>query len=159
MAALLPEPNQASYPSNDYFAAGSYSFKRNNYDVKTNYNPTQSTTLFGRYSISKTTIFDPQALGQAGGPAIDAGQPGTAPSTIQSAAIGATHTFTPNLLIDGNIGFLRQHLGAENADIRRSYSRRQRAREPRLHWARSPTWEIKTPRIRSCSKITSSWAA
>jgi len=121
MAALLPEPNQANYPSNDYFAAGSYSFKRNNYDVKTNYNPTQSTTLFGRYSISKTTIFDPQALGQAGGPAIDAGQPGTAPSTIQSAAIGATHTFTPNLLIDGNIGFLRQHLGAENVDINKNY--------------------------------------
>jgi hypothetical protein len=121
LAALLPEPNQANYPSNDYFASGSYSFRRNNYDVKLNYNPTQSTTLFGRYSISETKIFDTQALGQAGGPAIDAGQPGTAPSRIQSAAIGATHTFTSHLLMDGNIGFLRQRLGAENVDINKNY--------------------------------------
>jgi hypothetical protein len=122
MAALLPEPNQTTNgPSNDYFSSGSYSFRRNNFDIKTNYNPSESTTVFGRYSISLTNIFDPQALGPAGGPAIDAGQPGTAPSTIQSAAIGATHTFTPHLLIDGNIGFLRQHLGAENVDINKNY--------------------------------------
>src|SRR5262249_11726187 len=107
--------------SNDYFAAGSYSFRRNIFDVKTNYNPTPSTTMFGRYSIGNTNIFDPQALGQAGGPAIDAGQPGNAPSRIQSAAIGATHTFRANLLIDGNLGFLRQHLGAENVDINQNY--------------------------------------
>jgi hypothetical protein len=77
--------------------------------------------LFGRYSYAITDLFDPQALGGAGGPAIDAGQPGNAPSLLQSASIGATHTFTPNLLIDGNIGFLRQHLGAENVDINKNY--------------------------------------
>lgn len=125
MAALIPEPNQPTYaalgPSNDYFAAGSYSFRRNVFDVKVNYNPTASTTIFSRYSISLTNIFDPQALGPAGGPAIDAGQPGTAPSTLQNAAIGFTHTFTPHLLVDGNIGFMRQHLGAENVDINKNY--------------------------------------
>jgi hypothetical protein len=125
MAALLPEPNNGNYaangPSNDYFASGSYSNKRNIFDVKMNYNPTPSTTLFTRYSYANTDLFDPQALGPAGGPAIDAGQPGNAPSLLQSAAIGATHTFTPSLLIDGNIGFLRQHLGAENVDINKNY--------------------------------------
>lgn len=125
MAALLPEPNNGNYaangPSNDYFASGSYSNRRNIFDIKTNYNPTASTTLFGRYSYAITDLFDPQALGAAGGPAIDAGQPGNAPSLLQSAAIGATHTFTPNLLVDGNIGFLRQHLGAENVDINKNY--------------------------------------
>jgi len=125
MAALLPEPNNGNYaangPSNDYFASGSYSNRRNIFDIKTNYNPTEKTTLFGRYSYAITDLFDPQALGPAGGPAIDAGQPGNAPSLLQSAAIGATHTFTPSLLIDGNIGFLRQHLGAENVDINKNY--------------------------------------
>ena len=83
MAALLPEPNNGNYalngPSNDYFASGSYSNHRNIFDMKTNYNPTSSTTLFARYSYAITDLFDPQALGPAGGPAIDAGQPGTLP--------------------------------------------------------------------------------
>lgn len=122
MAALLPAPNvSTATPINDYFASGSYAFTRDNIDSKINYNPTQNVSVFGRYSISPTNIFDPQALGQAGGPAIDGGQPGNAPGRVQSAGIGATWTITPTLLIDGNIGYTRLRLGAQNVDINKNY--------------------------------------
>ena len=57
-------------------------------DAKVNYNPIDKVSVFGRYSISPTNIFDPQALGQAGGPAIDGGQPGTAPGEVHNLEHG-----------------------------------------------------------------------
>jgi len=124
MSALLPEPNQAtvsSTPNNDYFASGGYAFTRDNVDIKINYNPTDKASVFGRYSISPTNIVDPQALGQAGGPAIDNGQPGTAPGRVQSAVVGGTYTVSPTILIDGTVGYTRLRLGAQNVDINKNY--------------------------------------
>jgi hypothetical protein len=124
MAALIPAPNQSTVsvsPTNDYFAAGSYANTRDNIDAKVNYNPTEKLAVFGRYSISPTNIVDPQALGQAGGPAIDNGQPGTAPGRVQAAGVGATYTVSPRILIDGNVAFTRLRLGAQNVDIDKNY--------------------------------------
>ena len=77
--------------------------------------------MFGRYSVSPTYIFDPQSLGAAGGNPFDGGQPGTAPGLTQSAAIGGTYSFTPHLLLDANVGFTRQALGAQNTDLDKNY--------------------------------------
>ncbi len=120
MAALLPSPNQSVFPSN-YLATGTYEFNRDNMDLKVNYNPTYKAAIFGRYSISPSEIFDPPSLGAAGGDATAGGQPGLAPGRIQSASLGGTYTFSPSLLFDGNIGYTRQRLGAENVDIDRNY--------------------------------------
>jgi hypothetical protein len=120
MTALIPEPNQPTFPNN-YFAAGSYEFNRDNIDGKVNYNPTDQSSLFARYSISPSDIFDPPSLGPAGGDALAGGQPGNAPSRIQSAAVGGTYTLSPQILIDANVGFTRQRLGAQNVDIDRNY--------------------------------------
>jgi len=124
MAALIPQPNQSTVtttPSNDYFASGSYAFTRDNVDAKINYNPTDKAAVFGRYSISPTNIFDPQALGPAGGPATDNGQPGTAPGRVQSVVAGGTYTISPRILVDGTIGYTRLRLGAQNVDINKNY--------------------------------------
>ncbi|MGH9668206.1 MAG: TonB-dependent receptor domain-containing protein, partial [Bryobacteraceae bacterium] len=59
--------------------------------------------------------------GPAGGNTFDGGQPGNAPGLTQSAAIGGNYNFTPHMVLDGNIGFLRQRLGAENVDITKNY--------------------------------------
>src|SRR5262245_30856213 len=122
MIALIPEQNRVRpTPTDNYFASGTYEFNRENYDFKINYNPTQKFTMFGRYSISPSKIFDPPSLDAAGGDALAGGQPGNAPGRVQSTGIGGTYTLTPHLLLDGNIGFTRQRLGAENIDIDKNY--------------------------------------
>lgn len=122
LIALIPAPNLVSAtPANNYFASGTYEFDRDNYDFKVNYIPSDKSTLFVRYSISPSQIFDPPSLGAAGGDALAGGQPGNAPGRVQSTAIGGTYTLTPALLLDGNIGFTRQRLGAQNVDIDKNY--------------------------------------
>ena len=116
MIQLIPAPNLAVFPSN-YFATGTYEFDRDNLDFKVNYNPGARASVFGRYSISPSDIFDPPSLGPAGGDALAGGQPGRAPGRIQSAAVGGTYSISNNVLVDANFGFTRQRLGAENIDI------------------------------------------
>jgi hypothetical protein len=120
MASLIPAPNLTTYPSN-YIAIGSYQFNRDNFDVKVNYNPTDKSSMFGRYSFSPSDIFDPPSLGPAGGDALAGGQPGNSPGRIQSASIGGTYTISPRLLADATLGFTRQRLGSINVDIDKNY--------------------------------------
>jgi hypothetical protein len=123
LIALIPAPNIAvpSGVANNYFASGTYEFNRDNFDFKVNFNPTAESAMFVRYSISPSRIFDPPSLGAAGGDALAGGQPGLAPGRVQSASVGGTYTLTPSLLLDGNVGFTRQRLGAENIDIDKNY--------------------------------------
>jgi hypothetical protein len=126
MATLLTKQYAANAPlavtsntaiTNNYFATADGEYTRDNIDSRVDYNVNSSNTIFGRYGIQKTNLFDPQAFGPAGGNTLDGGQPGNAPSIIQSIGIGGTHTFRSNLLLDANIGYLRQGMGAKNTDI------------------------------------------
>ncbi len=121
MLGLAPAPNQALTINNNYLATGTYKFNRDNADFKVNYNPTDKSSLFVRYSYSPSDIFDPPSLGAAGGDALAGGQPGSAPGLIQTASIGGTYTLSARLLFDGNVGFTRQRLGAQNVDIDKNY--------------------------------------
>lgn len=120
MAGLIPQPNLPS-ATNNLFASGTYEYNRDNSDIKVNYNPTDRASMFARYSFSPSEIFDPPSLGDAGGDALAGGQPGLAPGLIQNSAIGGTYTVSPTVLVDGNFGFTRQRLGAENIDIDTNY--------------------------------------
>jgi hypothetical protein len=120
MLALSPAPNTNTFPNN-YFATGTYLFNRTNADFKVNYNPNSKTTLFTRYSFSPSSIFDPPSLGAAGGDALAGGQPGNAPGLIQTASVGGTYTISPRIIFDGNLGFTRQRLGAQNIDLDKNY--------------------------------------
>lgn len=97
---------------NNFFGTGTALFNRDNSDIKINYNPTQKSMVWGRYSFSRILVFDPPLLGAAAGDATAGGQLGNAPGLIQSVGLGATYTFTPNLLFDWNFGYTRQRLGA-----------------------------------------------
>jgi len=122
MVALVPLPNLAGTGlSNNYFATGDIRFRRDAIDTKINYNPTDKSSLWGRYSIQPSHVFDPQALGPAGGAAIDGGQPGNGDGRIQMVSLGGTYTFTPGLMLDGNAAFTRLHLSAENTDLKQNY--------------------------------------
>jgi hypothetical protein len=124
MISLMPEPNQASAsatPTNDYFGSGNYSSTHHNIDTKVNYNPTDKSAIYGRYSVSPSNIFDPPGLGAAEGNTLDGGQPGTATGLVQSVGTGGTYTLSPTLLLDGNLGYTRQRIGAQNVDIKQNY--------------------------------------
>ena len=66
MQDLIPLPNQSVFPNN-YLAIGGYQLTRDNADFKVNYNPNEKMQMFGRYSFSPSTVFDPPSLGGAGG--------------------------------------------------------------------------------------------
>jgi Carboxypeptidase regulatory-like domain len=120
MIALLPEPNiQTSALANNYFVSPPVQYRRDTIDSRLDYNPTSKSTTFLRYGIQPSNIFAAQYLGKAGGDAN--GQPGNAPSLIQSLAFGGTYTFTPNLLLDGNVGFMRVNVAAYNTDLNQNY--------------------------------------
>ena len=121
---LLPAPNLAFNPNSigtDYFGSASYALTRDNADGKLTYNPNENNQIFGRYSISNGTIADPFQFGAAEGGTWDGGQPGAAAITVQSIALGGTHTFSPTMVMDGNVGFTRQHLGAQAPDVNNTY--------------------------------------
>jgi len=120
MQNLIPQPNQPVFPNN-YLSIGSYSALRDNFDFKVNYNPTDKLQLFTRYSFSPSEFFDPPSLGEALGDATGGGQPGKAPSLIQTAGIGGTYTISPTVLLDANIGYTRLRLSAENIDLDKNY--------------------------------------
>lgn len=112
----LPLPNLPGN-TNNFATAGVAEFNRTNVDIKINYDAGSKLTLFGRYSRSPTLIIDPPIFGEVSGPALNGGQLGTAPGLINVFGIGGTYTFTPNVVLDGNIGYTRQRLGAEGFDI------------------------------------------
>ncbi len=115
----MPLPNGPGY-SNNYSAQGTGTYLRDNIDVKLNYHANERLSMFARYSLSPSDIYDPPSLGPAGGDALNGGQLGDAPGRTQVAGLGATYTFSPNLLLDANIGYTRQRLGAE-FDLNRDY--------------------------------------
>src|ERR1043165_230444 len=111
----LPLPNQPGF-TNNFATAGVAEFNRTNADIKINYVGSKL-TLFGRYSRSPTLIIDPPIFGEVSGPALNGGQLGTAPGLINVFGIGTTYTFNPNVVLDANVGYTRQRLGAEGFDI------------------------------------------
>ncbi len=103
--------------TNNYYGSNPAVFKRDNWDEKVNYIPNAKTTMFVRYSLSQSDIVDPPILGDAVGDATNGGQNGDSTSRIQSIGTGLTYTISPKMLIDANIGYTRQRLGAQSPDI------------------------------------------
>ena len=87
MASLIPAPNQTG-TTNNYFVLRKGFFHRDNYDGKVNYVPDQKSMIFGRFTYSNGDIFDPPALGPAGGNAILGGQQGNAFTKIYIVGTG-----------------------------------------------------------------------
>jgi Carboxypeptidase regulatory-like domain/TonB dependent receptor-like, beta-barrel len=112
---MKPLFSQESATSNgllNWTGSGTALFNRNNSDSKVTWVLGPNTALWGRYSFSKTLVYDPPLLGAAIGDATNGGQLGNAPGLVQLVGIGATHSFTPNLLFDWNFGYTRQNLGS-----------------------------------------------
>jgi hypothetical protein len=107
LADLLPPPTQTG-ATNNRFVSAPLEFSRNNYDIKINWNKSERATVFGRYSLLDSRVFDTLRLGAAGGYGVATIQSGLGDALVQSATIGGTYTVSPTLLLDAHIGYTRQ---------------------------------------------------
>ena len=110
MQSLIPEPNLPGTTSN-YFDSAPVSFNRDNVDVKINWNPSDKSSLWTKYSAMKALVSDQFSLGPAGGVGmINGGGAGTGDVLVQVLAIGGVHTFSPSFLMDGTMAVSRDPL-------------------------------------------------
>ena len=117
ISAQVGTPTPAMYTAqlaNDFNGGSNADYNRDASDTKITYNATDRTNFFGRYSISPDSLTDPQELGAAGGGTFDGGQPGASTGRIQNVGLGASHVFTPNLVMDADFGYTRQRTGAQS---------------------------------------------
>ena len=112
MASLLPALTRPGNLFQNYDAYGGTQYNRNNWDWKVNYSPTNAAMIWGRYSVSPMDIVAPLQLGKAGGDAFSGGNAGHAGGRVQVSAAGFTYTVSPTLVLDGNVGYTRQNIGA-----------------------------------------------
>ena len=111
----------ATFPNN-YFATGTYKFNRDNIDFKVNYNPTDKLSVFARYSVSPSDLFDPPSLGAAGGERTErAASRAMRPAGFRARRSAALTRSLRGCWWTATIGFTRQRLGAENVDIDKNY--------------------------------------
>jgi hypothetical protein len=112
LAGLLPALTRPNQFLTNYDAYGDTTYTVGRWDWKVNYNPNSKAMIWGRYSISPMDIVAPLVLGPAGGDAFNGGNPGHAGGRVQVAAAGLTYSISPTMVIDGNAGYTRQHIGA-----------------------------------------------
>jgi hypothetical protein len=118
IAASIGTPTAAQlsgFMANDYFGSATYAYNRTTNDAKITYIPTESTQIFGKYSIEPFQVNDPQELGPAGGGTFDGGQPGAGHGLIQNVGLGISHVITANLVLDADFGYTRQWSGAQSS--------------------------------------------
>ena len=103
---LTPRPNQLG-DNNNYFASGTQSMDRDNFDAKINWNASNKLQMFGKYGVMDALVKGEFGLGAAGGPCVCDGGIGDAKVTAQVSTVGWTYTFSPNFLWDGVAGWTR----------------------------------------------------
>jgi hypothetical protein len=111
LAPLPNLPGTSQGTLNNFFSSGTERLNRYNYDVKINYNPTNSMLIWGKYSRMDASVSSGFAFGEIGGPGLSrAGAPEVTDTTVQIPTFGYTKTFSPTLLLDGTIAFTRMDM-------------------------------------------------
>src|SRR5229473_2411421 len=106
--ALIPPPNVSGAANIDnYFKSATQSLNRNNFDGKVDWIRTTKHSLFAKYSAMKSVFHGEPSLGKAIGDCACDGGLGDFHSFVQLVTVGHTLTLSPNLVVDGNIGFTR----------------------------------------------------
>jgi hypothetical protein len=116
---LLPLPNGAS-ATNNYFIAGTPNLTRNQYDLKINYQRTDKHMIWGKYSIMDANVLATASLGPAGGSGIG-GDAGTGHTFVQLGTIGHTLALSPNVVLDGTLGYTRMSQYVIGSDYGKNY--------------------------------------
>ncbi len=112
---LVPQPNNGSGFTNNYFGLLPFSKDSDSVDVKIDDNTTSKDRFSGRFSFQRPVVFQAPIFGLAGGPAQGAFE-GTGSQTMYSAGINYDHIFSPTLITEARIGVNRYRNVANNAD-------------------------------------------
>jgi Carboxypeptidase regulatory-like domain/TonB dependent receptor len=104
---LFPTPSNGNL-INNYIASGSGPFNQNAFDVRVDYDLSQSLQVFGRYSLDYFNLSGQPSLGPLGG--VGTGLAGLAGNSVThnySLATGVTKTFSNTLLADFRFGWFK----------------------------------------------------
>lgn len=108
---LIPIPNLGG-ETNNYFASGRLNLNRWAWDTKSNWNITDRSALWARFSWMSVDYLDDTIFSNIlQGPAIDASNPGLGGTDTYNVSAGFTHTFTPRLVMDTNLGYVKTTTG------------------------------------------------
>jgi hypothetical protein len=102
----IPLPNGPGVTAN-YTNSGVQVLNRNSFDTKVNYNVSDATSAWAKYSLMRANTACPGGLGAAGGVPLCAGNIGVSTNVTQVGDLGFTRIFTPTLVWDGTLGYLR----------------------------------------------------
>jgi hypothetical protein len=117
LLSTLPLPNYGSDIFNNYISEQSQRFDSDQYNGRVDYNWSDKTHAFGRYTLANFNNYAPAAFGNvAGGPSAF-GFSGDSIDRNQSLAVGIDHTFSPTLITDARIGFFRYRIRVEPNDV------------------------------------------
>jgi len=107
----IPIPNQKSptdIPNNltgNFGTAGTLKFNRNNYDIKTNWNPSSKMVIWGKLSRMGAPVSGIHIFGEMVGPNI--GTAGEGSVRLNMPSFGMTYTFSPTFMMDAVFGYQR----------------------------------------------------
>jgi hypothetical protein len=115
MLALIPQPNlrdaSGNIPqTNNLYRSAPLIFDRHNYDVKVNWNRTESHQIWTKFSHLNADVASSYSLGDAGGPALPSGG-GTGNGNTKSyiGTVGHTWTLGGGFIVDGNFSVAHRH--------------------------------------------------
>jgi len=116
--AMLPPPNVPGATTvNNYFKSATQALNRHNFDGKADWVRTNKHTLFAKYSAMHSVFTGQPSLGKAIGDCACDGGLGKFHSFVQLVTVGHTLTLSPNLVVDGNIGFTRMSEYGQTPDF------------------------------------------
>ena len=116
--ALIPAPNVPGASNVDnYFKSATQSLNRNNFDGKVDWIRTAKHNFFFKYSAMKSVFHGEPSLGKAIGDCACDGGLGNFHSFVQLVTVGHTLTLSPNLVVDGNVGFTRMSEYGQTPDF------------------------------------------
>ena len=119
LQGYIPLPNEAG-TANNFAAAVGTILDRYQTDVKVNWNRTDKHSIYFKYDNLVATSGGVGVFGVAGGPS-PSGDPGTGHQSINVGSIGHTYTFSPNVVLDGTVGYQRMNQNVVGADYGTNY--------------------------------------
>ncbi len=106
MQELVPAPTKPGVSAN-LDRVGTQKLDRDNFDVKINWNRSDSLAIWGKYSALGANFQCTPSLGEAQGPGLCSGAAGENTTVDQTSTLGFTKTFSPTFLWDGTFGWTR----------------------------------------------------
>jgi Carboxypeptidase regulatory-like domain/TonB dependent receptor len=115
--ALIPTLAPGAPNTLNYSKSATQKLNRNNFDGKVDWNRTSRHSIFAKYSAMKSVFHGEPSLGQAIGDCACDGGLGDFHSFVQLVTVGHTLTLSPNLVVDGTVGFTRMSEYGQTPDF------------------------------------------